>query len=259
MSKYLLNGNSEASRLDDQSDLENYSVESEIGHLNINSFKKVLDAGCGSGVLCRYLEGQGIHNIHGCDLSSESLKHAKENTRNKSTQYFKHNISESPTKEKYDLIFNRFVAHHLGPKEFEKVAKNFYNSLDISGKIVIIDLDGYFCNLIGFSKTLDIRIKKLLNAFHGDLNMGRKIPNILTKSGFEDVSWEVKAMDFQGLEKEREIEQVRLRFENSMEFYINIFGTEFEAKKFKQEVLETMKLPDTPVFYNKFVITGIKK
>jgi hypothetical protein len=99
----------------------------------------------------------------------------------------------------------------------------------------------------------------MLGSFHGDLNMGRKIPRIISKAGFHNVTWEVQTMDFQLEQKEKEIEQVKSRFDNSLEFYINIFGNEFEAKKFKNDLLRVMTASDSPIFYNKFIVSGVKK
>ncbi len=88
--------------------------------------------------------------------------------------------------------------------------------------------------------------------------MGRKIPKILKEVGFQNVSWEIQTIDFQGEQKELEIEQVKYRYDNSLDFYKDISGTEFEAKKFKNDLLKTMQSNTSPIFYNKFIVKGTK-
>ena len=258
MGEYILKGDSEVHRLDEQSDLFQFSVETELKGIEFSKYPKILDAGCGSGVLCRYIESHGHKSISGCDLNEESLVHAKNSSKTLETNFFKHNIVEDKFKEKYDLIFNRLVAHHLGEEMYSKALNNFYDGLNDGGRVVIVDPDGLLFNLLGFNAELDKTINTLTDNFQGDLLIARKIPRLLEKAGFKNISWRIETMDFQGVEKEKEIDQWNRRFQASLSFYTAVLGSEFKGRKFIKDYIDELSKPNTPIFYHKFIITAYK-
>lgn len=103
---------------------------------------KILDVGCNFGPWLGQLYKRGYHNLAGCDISSKSLKIAKQifkkNNYNISLQVnpaekFKFN-------EKYDLIYCVTVLQHiLDDKKFETALGNFSKHLKPNGKVVIIE------------------------------------------------------------------------------------------------------------------------
>jgi cyclopropane fatty-acyl-phospholipid synthase-like methyltransferase len=256
---YILQGKQEGERLDEQTLIEQFSLDEELKNFKIAKGTKVLDAGCGSGILCRYLENnyQDVQ-INGCDLSKNSLDYAQTQTKNKSTRYFTHNIVENILPDKYDHIFNRLVAHHLGKENVKRICKHFYQALNPHGQVCIIDTDGIFLNLGTLSSALQEKMYKIKSTFHGDLEVARYIPAILEEVGFKDVSWRIQMMDFQGENKKKEVQQWKERFESSLPFYVNLFGNEFEAKKFFKEYTTEAAKTHVPLFYNKFIITAKK-
>jgi len=255
---YILKAISEGKRLDEQSQMEQFSLENELKGLKLKTTARVLDAGCGSGVLCRFLEEKfPSAHIHGCDLSKDSLEYAKGNTRNKNTKYFLHDISKT-FYETYDCIINRLVGHHLDKEKIKEVIFNFHQSLESGGQLVIIDVDGLFLNLGTLSESLLSRIDQVNKAFTGNLNISRYLPSILDSAGFKNISWKIEAMDFQGESRKQEVNQWKDRFENSKDFYINLFGSEFEASKFFKDYTNEASKENVPLFFNKFIVQGYK-
>lgn len=254
---YILKGHNESARLDEQTTIPEFSLYPEFENIELRKGAKVLDAGCGSGILCRFLEKEYLDlNINGCDLAQPGLDYAMKCSINQRSNYFLHNIVETPLKEKYDHIFNRLVAHHLGEKKLKIVFEHFFNALNDEGTVHIIDTDGLFFNLGTLSLGLKDKMEKMKKTFEGDLQVGRLIPALLHEVGFKNISWKIQMMDFQGESRRMEVEQWKRRFESALPFYIDYFGTEFEAKKFfKEYTLEASK-EHVPLFYNKFIVTG---
>ena len=256
---YILKSKAEAQRLKDQSAMKSFSIEDELNDIQIIPDSKILDAGCGSGVLCHFLEKKFPHaQIEGCDLDELGLAHARRNSTSNRTNYFVHNLQSVPLSRRYDLIINRYVAHHLGSDGMRPVLKNLYNAINPGGKICVIDIDGLMVNLATTNSTLMMKISQLKNEFTGDLHVARVLPTLLHETGFKNISWEITTMDFKGEEKEEEVSLWMRRFESSLPFYIRVFGSEHEARIFFNEFSREALKEHIPLFYNKFVIQAQK-
>jgi SAM-dependent methyltransferase len=256
---YILKDSSEPQRLDEQSLAEEFSLKNELCLLDFGRLKKVLDAGCGSGVLCRYLEENNPSlNLFGCDISEDSLKYCRTKGSGK-TQYFRHNFVEAPVDNKFDLIVSRLVFHHLSLDQQKSAIKNLKSSLPGGGSLCLIDIDGLFLNLGTSSEILLPMIETVRGRFGGHLTSARYFPALMKEAGFSKIHYEIKTMDFQGKAREREVEQWRQRFESSFAFYLDVFGSELEARRFLKLYLEEARRPETTMFYNKFIVTGTRE
>ena len=256
---YILQGKLEAKRLDDQTNIDQFSIQDEFKGIDIAPGSKVLDAGCGSGILCRFLEEKFPEiEMNGCDQSIQSLNYAQENTKNYTSKYFQHDIVSNPFTEEYDYIFNRLVAHHLGEKQLRSAIKIFYQALNEQGKIHIIDVDGIFLNLGTTSLLLREKMEKVKHAFKGDLQVARLLPSLLHETGFKNISCKIEVMNFQGKNRVLEVEQWKERFASGLSFYREVFGTEFEVKKFFKEYTSEAAKEYVPLFCNKFIVTASK-
>jgi len=84
---------------------------------------KLLSIGCGYGHFERKLLETGFFSeIHGCDISPESIQVAKDNAeeidKNKVITYFTHDINTAGWEKKYDVIIAFSCVHHIERLEF---------------------------------------------------------------------------------------------------------------------------------------------
>jgi len=84
---------------------------------------KLLSIGCGCGASEREFLGTNFFSeIHGCDISPESLQIAKnkaeEIDKNRIITYFFYNANSDDLKDKYDIIFVHNCVHHIERLEF---------------------------------------------------------------------------------------------------------------------------------------------
>lgn len=251
---YILKNPQEAQRLNEQSKNPLFDPDQEIKELNIKDATTVLDAGCGSGIfasgLCRHFPAAAVE---GCDIDEDQLAFAKSNAQRK-ISFFKHDLVNQKFPKTYGHIVNRYVAHHFKEESYRKILANFHAALKPSGRLSIIDVDGVLSN-IGTANNALLNYLEVFNAsFGGDLKIARKIPSFLKELGFSDITWKIVAMDFKKENKAQELDQWRQRIEFGFQAYIDAFGNEFEARKFKKLFLEEIQKETVPVFYNKFFI-----
>lgn len=257
---YILRDPKEPQRLDQQSQIAEFSVERELSTLELDSVKTLLDAGCGSGVLCRHLE-QRFSNlkVSGCDISESSLEYCRKHARREGTHFFRHNLLERPTDARFGVIVCRLVFHHLSLHQQRVMTRHLRLSLQAGGKLCLIDTDGLFLNLGTTSSSLLERMELVRQGFQGNLVSARYHPSLLAEAGFTNVRWEIVPMDFQGESRQLEVEQWRARFESALPFYIHLLGSELEARRFFRDYLEEAAKEHVALFYNKFIVTGVNR
>ena len=112
--------------------------------------KKVLDVGCGSGVLLNALLEYGIDHVVGIDINGETVKKI-ENLNNNKIEVYKADIKEFIDKKvEVDTVIYSSVLHEVSSyneddnlrytlKPIEDILKNTYDLLPSGGKIIIRD------------------------------------------------------------------------------------------------------------------------
>jgi len=138
-------------RYDDRlfSNLMVKKVEKIIRIAKIKNNSKILEIGCGTGILLNILSNNKSLKLYGIDLTKEMLDEAKIKLKNKASlilcsvrhikRYFNQNY--------FDYIMLEDVFHHL--PEHKKVIKDISLLLKKGGKLVISDLSfGRFGNKV---------------------------------------------------------------------------------------------------------------
>ena len=116
-----------------------YFVDYKLFYLStiLNNAKKVLDYGCGIGLLSNAIIKKHPNLIvHGFDISSESIRIANENKEN-GQLFFTDSLDE--LSNDYDVILLVTVLHHVPINEREQVMKNILNHLKPGGCLIVIE------------------------------------------------------------------------------------------------------------------------
>ena len=259
--RYVLEHQDEAERLEYQATIPQYSIKDETKKLKIKPHSRVLDAGCGSGVLSRFIQDQYADTlVDAFDYSELRVAEAKKrikNTNNK-INFFQDNIeSMNVASETYDVIVSRYVIEHLpNPKT---AIKEMVRLLRPGGMLYIIDLDGIFINLHSENPRFNFLLEKIKAGFKSDLFIGRKLPAYFRESGLVNIDYDVTAIQFKGEEAELEFANNQQRCFNCRQEFSRILGSELLADEFNTLYLEESMKPGNVVFFNKFIVSGIKK
>jgi len=264
---YKLASQTEASRLEEQSSQDNYSVEKELklSEFSLQSNDLVLDAGCGTGLLSRTLVDifrDLPFKIHAVDITESLLNFAKEETK-KDERYIdridfqKKDITNLDVQNLYDKVFCRFVFQHL-PNDGSKMkaAKSLLESLRHKGELLVVDSYGFFSHMDTPNEWLKEKIKFVESMIPIDLDVGIKLRGLFLDLGVkeEDISISIQNFNFTSAKERGEEENLwRQRFQNAFPLLKSILGEE-EAVKFSDEYCSEILNPRTFIFSQKFLV-----
>lgn len=258
---YRLGHLEEFERFERGSTLPLYDYRNELEGLTVKKGANILDAGCGSGIVSRYLAQQFPSSlVTACDYIPSLLAKAREVAGEMSNIIFEEQDLRSlkyPCGH-FDLIVSRFVLHHQDPEGLSRVIDEWSRVLRPGGTLVVIDIDGVFINLYPQTPRVRDGLQKLANAEEFDLTAGRKIPYLLYEAGLMPSAWRVETMTFRGDDKEHELEQLQVRFRNGTNFFEKAFGSPEEWAAFSCEYLKCLRHPFSVCFCNKFIVHAVK-
>ena len=129
MSNYVLENTKEFERLEKQSQNEAYDYRAELRGFTPKETGRILDAGCGSGVVARYL-AQLYPNasISGCDASIDRVTQATILAQDIPNLKFRvENLNQMTSQNSsYDAIVCRYVLEHLPEEACATTLQEFY-------------------------------------------------------------------------------------------------------------------------------------
>lgn len=151
----------------------------------VNKNSKVLDIGCGTGIISIMLNKLTNCNVDSCDISSEALKIAKANSQNLNTnvKFFKSDLFEN-IQDKYDLIVSN--PPYIPIKEMEKLQKEV-KDFEPHQALFANDEQG-----IDFYKKIIQNSQKFLNksgflAFEIGINQSILVEDLFLSNNFQNV------------------------------------------------------------------------
>lgn len=103
--------------------------------LSLLKGKKILDVGCGSGLIANYFYGKGF-DVRGLDFSKNLLKIARKNYSE--IEFIECDICKWNSNEKFDGVFTKDMLFHLPDDDLILALKNIKKSLNKNGIFYII-------------------------------------------------------------------------------------------------------------------------
>ncbi len=255
---YLMNNCEELERLDKQSEGEHYSVEKELSHIDIKPNSKVLDAGCGSCVVSKYLlDRDPSLMVSGFDLTEIFIQAAKKKMSSYGMDFKIGNLENLPYENNtFDLVVCRYVYEYL--ENPQKVTDEFHRILKPGGKVCLINFDGVVFNLLTKNKELQSFLDVLQQKIKGDYYAGRKLTTYIKNSKFGSIDFKATDHVFSGESKKQEYIEIEKRFIIARPKIIELLDNEENSDRFVKLYLKEVSDWSKSLYYNKFVAWGAK-
>lgn len=247
---YILDKSEESKRLRDQNLQSQYDIHSELALLSLDlRGKTVLDAGCGIGSLTTALIGKGCKELHACDFSPARLDVARSSYP--SVHFFQADLTDmNIASETYDLVFIRSVLQHTTrPRD---IIKEIRRVLKPDGEVIVIDDLGLIFDLHTEDEWLRSQLQIIEASLPVDLNIGKKLPRMLTEANFVVQECQVKPLVFNGADMELEVDNMQKRFLYTKELISAAIG-EDQFQRFVDTYVDEMRRSIYYVFF-KFLV-----
>ncbi len=116
------------------------TIEQLFNQIDLSNVKKVLEVGCGIGVLSSYLVEKYRWKVTGIDLDSEQIERAKKDYKeNKYLKFIEADATKLPFGDsEYDLVLSSDAMHHI-PK-WDKALNEISRVLRPNGFYVLSDI-----------------------------------------------------------------------------------------------------------------------
>ena len=264
MSDYVLENPQEFQRLEEQSEQPEYEFRTDIPALVLPPGARILDAGCGSGIVARYLAARYPEaHVTGLDRAGQRLAEATAAARHVPNLSFIEgdlaapSAASDPSPGAFAFIVCRFVLEHLSTEGRTTALARFRRSLAPGGILCAIDVDGLFYNLYPTTERIRAGFATLRGAPGFDLEVGRKIPRLLHDAGFVSIDWRAVTMGFAGASLQGEAHRVEERLAQARPALAALFGGEAHLAGFIDDYLAALREPGAVLFYNRFVVTAV--
>lgn len=258
---YTLDNENESNRLENQAKMPCYDPIRELENISFQDNIHLLDAGCGTGIVSRYLLNRYENiQIDACDLSKQRLTQAfslSKNEQEKEIRYFQSSLENIQVDaDSYDTIVCRFVLQHLSDAQI--AVNEFYRISKKGGHIILIDVDGIFFNLYSQNEKLNKYLDIIKQSVDFDFYIGRKLPVLLKNSGFKNIDYKVESMYFTNDQLQLEHKNYIERFSFVSDILFNILKDKNAVTEFTTLYLDEVLKPENTLFYNKFIVQATK-
>lgn len=257
---YVLEDVNEFERLERQSTFPKYDYRQELLNFSAEPGATILDAGCGSGIVARYLADKfRAAKVIGCDQSELRVAKAKKKATQGNLEFMAGDLTALPFADNmFDAVVIRYVMQHLPVVIREKATAEIFRCLKPGGVLWAIDFDGAYLNFYPRTPIVDKVLNLIERGQTVDLLIGRKIPSLLAQAGFERLRWRIETIAAQGEFRVQELELMHERLTNLIPFVTELTGSRKDAEDFRDAYIKSLKAPETVLFHNKFIVNAIK-
>ena len=259
--QYVLESHEESERLERQSRMKAFDFKEELCHLKIQRGQRVLDAGCGSGIVSEYLSKCAPDtNVIGWDFSADRVEAAKTKYGSKNLRFEQRNLLqlEAAGGIRFDTVLCRYVLRHFSSQDTQKVISNLSQQLKPGGTFCCIDVEGILGDLYPTSIFLKKSLIRLREAKSVNFLVARKLPRLLIEQGFQNVDWRVITSEFKGENLLQEVDNLRQAIQHAAPFFKKVLGGASHFSRFEKEYFSALQEPGCMLFYNRIVAPGTK-
>jgi len=260
MTNYIMEDPREARRLAEKVDPKIW-VDNYFAHFLSNSHSRILDVGCGPGVLSAEIAQRfPTTSVFGVDASAERIKAAESYNRNHENLHFSTQNAEHLAfdNHEFDLVFCRLMLEYSPSPE--TVINEMHRVCKPGGHVVLQDLDGqlmwHYPEDRELQEALEIFLRKAKTTGF-DPYIGRKLFSFAKNAGFTSISVSVDPYHlYTGRIPDKELDDWELKLDIALPLISEALG-EQKAHAMKKRFLEYLCDEDTLTYSVIFTVTGM--
>ncbi len=259
-SGYVFGSTIECDRLERQAALQ--GIETHLRHFRMAPDARILDAGCGSGVIARLLASHRPGgDVVGVDVNPGHVAYARDRAAAEGLTNLSFEVGDLNrlpfADASFDVIWSHFVLYFL---PYPEAALREFRRVVRPGGTVLIAL-GESSYLMNFPEdpALQARLERVMPGLL-DIRLARKLPLMLSAAGFGGISVEIELDRVHTVigrvapERRRNTEEM---FGSSLSRIAEVLGGQAEADAFLADLLAYLDRPDTCSYSTLWVVAGI--
>lgn len=158
-----------------------------IDALKLAGANSVLDFGCGPGFMAEEIASPTTAQVFGLDLNKEFMTLAESRNTKDNLKFFHLPGDVLPDEiNAVDRVFVKNVLEYV--PDLEGTIAGLHATLGDDGRIVVIDSDWGFVLVEPWGKARADRFFEAAVAAFKEPHIGRKLPGLLARAGFEDIN-----------------------------------------------------------------------
>ena len=260
---YLLDNDQEPLRLERQAQI--YGFEDDLRHLALSGAERVLDAGCGAGVItravCRALpRGSAI----GVDREPRYIEHARSAAGTEQIGNVEFRVADVLclpfANGTFDVLWSKHLLQWV--KDRDAAIAEFKRVVRSGGRVICCNFDGLWANPYPADSVLQGDLDLWFTAMEAEVGydrfLGRKLGSMLSCAGLVDVRVDFipdRAYGGYGGDREKRSNWER-QWASMLEFSARVYGSIDRAKDVGQRLISEFGRADVYWFCTLFYVEG---
>jgi SAM-dependent methyltransferase len=260
---YLLDSDDELLRLERQAKI--YGFQDDLRHLALSGAERVLDAGCGAGVITRAVARalpQG--NVIGVDRETRYVDFARCKAASEQLSNIEFQVADVLSLPfsggTFDVLWSKHLLQWV--KERDAAVREFKRVVRPGGRVVCCNFDGLWANPYPADSVLQRDLDLWFAAMEAEVGydrfLGRKLASMLSSVGLVDVCVDFipdRAYGGFGGDLEKRWNWER-QWASAVQFSARVYGSVERAKNVGQRLMGEFSRPDVHWFCPLFYVEG---
>jgi SAM-dependent methyltransferase len=256
---YVFDGAFECERLERQALLQ--GIEGQLRHFHVPAGARVLDAGCGSGVMSRLLASHHPESeVVGVDQNPRYVSFATERAAPEglaNLSFESADIRKLPFETaSFDVVCSQNVLFYIADQQ--AALQEFRRVLKPGGQLVISLRHQTLLTNVPEDPALQRRLERVIYSL-ADILLARRLPLMYRDAGFEDVTVDIETDHIYtaigSIDRERRRNVAEL-MGAAMTRIADLLGGQIQAEAFLADLLAYLDRPDTCTYTTLWVVSG---
>lgn len=262
---YLLDSSEEMLRLERQALI--YGEADDLAAMALKPQDRVLDAGCGAGVISRTI-ARAIPGgrVTGLDREARYVEHARRRAAADglaNADFVQGDVLALPFEDgRFDVVWSKHLLQWVGQRE--QALKEFVRVTRPGGRVVAANFDGFLLQHYPVDPELQRMTEHWFGAARAQLGfdnyLGRKLPVMMREAGLTDIQVHTMPdLAFSGLggDPQRSLNQ-RTQLEAANAFSIKVWGSASAAQEWSERFMRKFDDPGTYWHTTMFYVQGTR-